>query len=254
MSETASFAGRMRRREPLVGTLLSLPSPELAEICAGAGFDWLFVDMEHGLFDFTAVQRVIQAAGERCPCLVRIPELTCSAIQKALDTGAAGLIVPHVNSAAEASRAAVWAKYPPAGGRSIGFTRANRYGARFEGHLIRANDETLLVVQVEHIEGVRAIDGILEAAGVDAVFIGPYDLSASLNRPGELAHPEVAAAIDCVRRACDARETPRGIFVRNAAAGRTALEDGFSLLACGLDVALFSHAAATLRNDLRKGT
>ena len=183
---SAGFRRRLLGGDRLIGTLLSLPSPELAEIAADAGFDWLFLDMEHGALDAGDVLRMVQAVREPCACLVRIPENREMWVKKALDTGAAGLIIPHINSADEAARTVHWAKYPPEGGRSVGFSRANRYGARFQENVETANAETVVVAQVEHIDGVRAIDGILGVPGVDAVFIGPYDLSASLGKPGRI--------------------------------------------------------------------
>ncbi|MCK7527545.1 MAG: aldolase/citrate lyase family protein [Ignavibacteriales bacterium] len=152
---SADFRRRLLGGDRLIGTLLSLPSPELAEIAADAGFDWLFLDMEHGALEAGDVLRMVQAVREPCACLVRIPENREMWVKKALDTGAAGLIVPHINSADEAARTVHWAKYPPEGGRSVGFSRANRYGARFQENVETANAETVVVAQVEHIDGVR---------------------------------------------------------------------------------------------------
>jgi 2-dehydro-3-deoxyglucarate aldolase len=167
-------------------------------------------------------------------------------IKKALDTGAAGLIVPHVNSADEAAQAVRWAKYPPQGGRSVGFSRANLYGARLQEHLETANEEIVVVAQVEHIDGVRAIDPIVAVPGLDAVFIGPYDLSASLGRPGRVEDGQVRGAISRVRSACAAAKIPVGIFAAGAPAAATALADGFTLVCAGLDVRLYAEAAAAL--------
>ncbi len=244
------FAERLRRREPLAGTLLSLPCPELAEICADARFDWLFLDGEHGLFDAASAQRMIQAAAGRCACVVRVRELTEAAVRNALDAGADGIIVPHVSSAADAARAVHWAKYPPRGGRSVGFTRANGYGTRFAGHPEAANAGTAVVAQVEHVDGVAAIEEILGVEGVDAVFIGPYDLSASMGKPGQLEDAEVKAAIAKVASACDARGTARGIFARDAGAAAAARKAGFTLICAGIDVAVFAGAVARLRESL----
>jgi 2-dehydro-3-deoxyglucarate aldolase len=248
---SASFRGRLRRGERLVGTLLSLPSPELAEIASAAGFDWLFLDMEHGALGPRDVLRLVQAAREPCACLVRVPENTEMWIKKALDTGAAGIIVPHVNGAAEAAQAVRWAKYPPLGGRSVGFSRANLYGARLQEHVGTANAETVVVAQVEHIEGVRAIDPILAAAGLDAVFVGPYDLSASLGKPGSLQDEDVRGAITSVRSAGAAAKVPVGIFAAGATAAAKAFEDGFTLVCAGLDVGLYAEAAAALLGGLK---
>lgn len=247
----ANFARRLRGREPLAGTLLSLPSPELAEICAEAGFDWLFLDMEHGLIDAEDLQRMIQAVAGRSACVVRVSEPAEAAVRRALDSGADGLIVPHVCSADDAERAVRWAKYPPRGVRSMGFTRANRWGAGFEGHVEAADRDVVVVAQVEHVDGVRSIRGILEVPGVDGVFVGPYDLSASLGRPGSTGDPDVRAAIAEVAAACDARGTPRGIFARDGETARAARRDGFAFVCAGLDTAVFGAAARSLLAGLR---
>jgi 4-hydroxy-2-oxoheptanedioate aldolase len=248
---SASFRERLLRGDRLVGTLLSLPSPELAEIASEAGFDWLFLDMEHGALGPGDVLRMVQAAREPCACVVRIPESREMWVKKALDTGAAGIIVPHVNSAEEAARAVHWAKYPPEGGRSVGFSRANRYGARFQENVELANAETVVVAQVEHVDGVRAIEAILDVGGVDAVFIGPYDLSASLGKPGRIQDPDVRDAIATVAGATAHRKVPVGIFALDIPGSVKALEEGYTLLCSGIDIGLFSQAAAAILRGVR---
>lgn len=231
--------------------LLSLPSPEMAEIFAAAGFDWLFVDMEHGLLDFASVQRLIQAAGEACPCIVRVPNNEAVLIAKALDTGAAGVIVPHVNSVEEARAAVQAARYPPAGERSIGAARAQGYGGRLADAIAHDNARTLLVAQVEHVDAVRAIDRITAVPGVDAIFIGPFDLSASMGKPGEIAAPDVQEAIGIVTAACAARALPCGIFVVDGSAARCAAEAGHSLVCAGTDTLLVASAGRRLLGEAR---
>jgi 2-keto-3-deoxy-L-rhamnonate aldolase RhmA len=239
----ARFRQRLGDREPLLGTLVSLPSPEIAELLAGAGFDWLFLDMEHGLLDFAAVQRLIQAAGDQCACIVRVPSNEPVWISRALDTGAAGLIFPHINSAAEARAAVSAGKYPPEGVRSIGVARAQGFGSDLQHSVAHANLETTLVPQVEHIDAARAIEAILSVPRIDAVFIGPFDLSASLGRPGDIAHPEVQRAIAAVRDACALKVIPCGIFVVDAVAARQAFAAGYSLVCVATDTILLGSAA-----------
>jgi 2-keto-3-deoxy-L-rhamnonate aldolase RhmA len=248
---SAAFRDRLLRGERLIGTLLSLPSPELAEIAADAGFDWLFLDMEHGALGPTEVLRLVQAVPGPCACLVRIPENREMWVKKALDTGAAGIIVPHVNDAAEAARAVHWAKYPPEGGRSVGFSRANRYGARFQENVETANAATVVVAQVEHIDAVRGIDAILGVGGVDAVFIGPYDLSASLGKPGRIQDPDVREAIGTVAAACAARRVPVGIFAAGLDASAKALDEGYTLVCSGIDIGLYARAAGEVARGLK---
>jgi 2-dehydro-3-deoxyglucarate aldolase/4-hydroxy-2-oxoheptanedioate aldolase len=241
------FRERLARREQLLGTLLTLPSPEIAELLAGAGFDWLFLDMEHGLLDFAAVQRMLQAVASSCPCLVRVPNNEPILIGKALDLGADGIIVPHVTTAAEA-RAAVWAaKYPPSGARSIGVGRAQRYGRRLRESIAGDNDTTLVVAQVEHVDAVPQIDEIVDVPGVSAVFIGPFDLSASFGKPGEIDAPEVRKAMRAFVSACAARSLPCGLFVGDGEAARRAFDEGHSLVCAATDTLLLGAAAGRLR-------
>jgi len=238
------FPERLAAREPLLGTILTLPSPEAAEIFAAAGFDWLFVDMEHGLLDFPDVQRVVQAVAGRCACLVRVPSNEAIWINKALDTGAAGLIVPHVDGAAHARRAVRAAKYPPRGERSIGVARAQAFGRRLTDSIAHANEETVLVAQAEHIDAARSIEDIVSVPGVGAIFIGPFDMSASLGHPGRLEEPAVREAINLVRDGCARRETPCGILVADATAARAAFSAGYSLVCVATDTLLLGRAAS----------
>jgi 2-keto-3-deoxy-L-rhamnonate aldolase RhmA len=240
----ASFKARLSERKPLLGVLISLPSPEIAEIYAKAGFDWLFLDWEHGLHDVLGLQRIVMAVGEKCPCIIRVPDNDPVWIAKALDTGAAGLIIPHVNSAADAARAAAAAKYPPLGVRSIGVARAQGFGLEVRESLDRDNQETVLIAQAEHIEAVRNIEAILEVPGVDAAFIGPFDLSGSLNKPGQIGDPEVRQAIDRIRTACADKRIPVGIFTADLEAAAAYRKAGFSLLCVGTDAL---HAGQTAR-------
>jgi 2-dehydro-3-deoxyglucarate aldolase len=252
MPETAAarFKDRLKKRERLIGILLSLPSPEIAEIAAEAGFDWLFLDMEHGLLDYGDAQRMIQAAAGRSACIVRVPTNEPIWITKALDLGADGLIFPHISRAEEARAAVRAARYPPAGTRSVGIARAQGYGASVAECLAQANTEIVLIAQAEHIDAARNIDEILSVDGVDAVFIGPFDLSASLGIPGQTADPNVQEAIARIRDACAARNIPAGIFARNAEGVRRAAEQGFSLLGASTDTLLLGGAARRLLADI----
>ncbi|MGE5740728.1 MAG: HpcH/HpaI aldolase family protein [Candidatus Aminicenantes bacterium RBG_16_66_30] len=248
---SASFRDRLLRGDKLVGTILSLPSPELAEIASASGFDWLFLDMEHGALGPGDILRMVQAVRGPCACLVRIPENREMWVKKALDTGASGIIVPHINDAAEAASAVRWSKYPPEGGRSVGFSRANLYGTRFQQHVESANRETVVVAQVEHIDGVRAINAILAVPGVDAVFVGPYDLSASMGKPGRIQDPDVREAIRAVASACSAGKVPVGIFAAGLPASAKALEEGYTLICSGIDVGLYADSAAAILRELK---
>jgi 2-dehydro-3-deoxyglucarate aldolase len=244
---TSKFGGRA----PLYGTLLSLPSPEIAEILVQSGFDWLFLDMEHGGLDIGGVQRVLQAVAGRTPCLVRVPVNEPNVIARALDAGADGLIFPHVNTGAEAGACVSAALYPPAGTRSVGLARAQGYGARISESLSGANAATIRVAQVEHILAARRIGEILAVPGLDAVFIGPYDMSASFGKPGRTSDPDVREAIRTIREAAEAANLPAGIFAPGAEAARAAAREGFRLIAVATDALLLGNAALRLVGELK---
>jgi 2-keto-3-deoxy-L-rhamnonate aldolase RhmA len=172
-------------------------------------------------------------------------------VKKALDSGAAGIIVPHIDSPEQAAQAVRWGQYPPAGARSVGFTRATMYGRRFEDYLARANAETALIAQVEHIDGVRTIEAIAAVAGIAGVLIGPFDLSASLNKTGRLDDPEVRAAIDRVGSVCAVKGMPVGIYAKDVPAAREAFEAGYSFVCVGVDAALYASAGADIVKALK---
>ena len=247
----ADFRSRLLQHEPLLGALLTLPSPEVAEILADAGFDWLFIDMEHGLLDLTIVQRIGQAVAGRCACVVRVPTHDAVWIKKVLDIGVAGLIVPQVNTPAQAAEIVRHAKYPPVGVRSVGLARAQGYGAAFDSYVRTANEATAIIVQVEHIESVRNVERIISVAGVDCAFVGPFDLAASMNKMGQINDPEVQATIARVRQACAAKNTPAGIFAPTVERGQAAFADGFTLVAVGMDVTILGGAARKMVEALK---
>src|SRR5919106_1719729 len=163
---TVSFRQRLLRGDPLIGPLLQMPLPEVAEIYAEAGYDWLFVDLEHSPMDARAALELVMTVDHQVPCVVRVPANDEAAIKKALDIGATGIIVPLVNDAAQARLAVGRCKYPPAGIRSVGVTRAQRFGFTLEAYMDAANDDIAVIVQIEHAEAVRNIDAILDVPGI----------------------------------------------------------------------------------------
>lgn len=240
----ADLRAKLHDGSPMLGTVVTVDSPQVAEALVVAGVQWLFLDSEHSAaLDPGAVQRIVQAVGSRCPTVVRVPTNDATWIHKALDAGADGVIVPHVRSAADARRAVSAAKYPPLGARSVGIARAHGYGLRFAEYLGSANDRTALVVQIEDIDAVEALPEILGVSGVDAVFVGPYDLSGSMGLLGQIDHPSVRAAVDEVRRVCVETGMPLGIFTATAEAARAEVKSGSRLIAVGTDLGLMTSAA-----------
>ncbi len=241
---TSLLRQRLKANELLIGTMVTLNSREVAEIVADVGFDWLCFDGEHGAIDVTnSLQGLLQAARGRSACIVRVPALDEAAIKHVLDSGATGVMVPQVHTAEQAAQAARWSRYPPEGSRGMGIARAHGYGFRVAEYLESANDQTVVIVQAESAQAVREIDAIAQVPGVDAVLIGPYDLSASLGHPGDLSHPDVQGAIARIGEVCQAHRMPVGVFGMSAAAVRPFMSRGFRLMLIGVDASLLGQAA-----------
>ncbi|MDZ4683936.1 MAG: aldolase/citrate lyase family protein [Planctomycetaceae bacterium] len=248
---TKSFRARLAGGETLLGTMLTLPNAAVAEILADAGFDWLFVDGEHGPLQTHDILAILQAVGHRTPCLVRVPAAGEVPIKTVLDLGADGIIVPQVNSAEEAARVVQWARYAPQGSRGVGLARAHGYGRRFKEYVETANERTVVVVQVEHIRAVENIEAIVQVPGVDAVLLGPYDLSASLGKLGQIDDPAVVAAIDRVMTTCRAAKIPLGYFGVTAAAVQPFIDRGCTLITAGVDTLFLGQSAGQMLKQLR---
>ena len=245
-----NFRNRLLAKQTLIGTLISIPSSEIVELLSLTGFDWLFIDAEHGAFGPSDIVPLLQAAHD-CPCLVRIPGPDEAWIKKVLDAGAAGIIVPQINSAEQARAVINFAKYPPQGRRGVGLGRAHQYGREFSSYLQNANDQTIIVLQAENQQALDNINDITTVQGVDAILIGPYDLSASLGHTGEVAHPNVQAAIKTISEACAAQDVRLGIFGVCAADVEPYKEMGFSLLTVGVDSLFIESSASTALMALR---
>jgi 2-keto-3-deoxy-L-rhamnonate aldolase RhmA len=248
---TFAFRTRLLQGDLLIGTMVTLTSPEVVEIMAEVGFDWLFLDAEHSVFEAREIQALLQAAGAATPCVVRLPVAAEVPIKKALDVGAAGIIAPLINSAAQAEQVVRMAKYAPAGTRGVGIGRAHRYGLKLREYVASANQHTAVIVQAEHIDAVRNIESIVQVEGVDAVLIGPYDLSASLGRLGQVDHPDVTQAIDRVTEVCLQAGVRLGIFGVSANAVKPYVDRGYTLIVAGVDTMLMGQAAGQLLAQLR---
>jgi 2-dehydro-3-deoxyglucarate aldolase len=245
------FRTRLKRGDPLFGTMVTLACPSAAEVLAQVGFDWLFIDGEHGPLETGDVLGILQAIAGRAASLVRVPEGSEVAIKKVLDLGADGIIVPQVNTAQQAADIVRFARYAPQGARGVGLARAHGYGLSFQEYVERANERISVVVQAEHAQAVENIEEIVQVPGVDAVLLGPYDLSASLGQTGNLEHPSVVAAIDRITAVCRSAGLPLGYFGVTAAAVKPFLERGYSLIVAGVDTLLLGVAAKRMLAELK---
>ncbi len=246
------FNQRLNRGERLFGTMITVGSAAVAEILAGVGFDWLFVDGEHAPIETAELKSILQAVQDRSAVLVRVPAIDQTPIKKALDLGAHGIIVPQVNTAEQAQQVVQYSRYQPLGSRGVGLGRAQGYGANFENYLENANASICVVVQAEHIEAVENIESIVKTDGINAVLIGPYDLSASLGLMGQVDHPQVLEAIARVTKVCQDVGMPLGFFGTDAESVKHQMDQGFGLIVAGIDSLLLSGAASQLLMQLRE--
>jgi 2-keto-3-deoxy-L-rhamnonate aldolase RhmA len=236
---------------PLLGTLVSTRAPEAAEALALAGYDLLFLDLEHSTIDIAAAQTILQAVGSKAFCVLRLGSHNPEHITKALDTGCDGIVIPFINTAGEARAAVAAARYPPLGARSIGIGRAHAYGLNFAAYIESANATVALILQIEHKDAVANIHDILAVPGFDAIFVGPYDLSGSMGLLGQLDHPEVIAAIERVRNACAASDKPFGIFCGSLDRAKAEAARNTNLIVCATDLMLMTSTATKHLTGLR---
>jgi len=247
---------KMRQGKPSLGTWMSMAHPSIAEILAMAGYDWVVIETEHTAIDVSEVLRVIVAIEQRGSVpLVRLAWNDPIQAKAVLDSGAAGVLVPMVNSKADAELAVSMTKYPPLGFRGVGLARAQGYGENFDEYVKHANEDTLLFVQIEHKDAVANIDDILSVPGIDGTFIGPYDLSMSLGIPGQLNHSDLLAAKQKVLEATQSHDLIAGIhFVQPCTAAddcRQAITEGYRFIALGTDILFLGDSARSLQKETR---
>ena len=234
-----------RENRQTIGGWLSMANTHSAEIMGGLGFDWLCIDLQHGLLDYRDLTHMLPAisTGDTTP-LVRVPWNEPYEIMKVLDAGAYGVIVPMVNNREETERAVAACRYPPDGNRSYGPIRAAVYGGR--GYAAEANGQIACIVMIETAEGIEKLDEIVSTPGLDGVYIGPSDLALALGMQptGDNEHPRHAETVLRIRDACRANGVAAGIHTSSAGFTRRYLDLGFNLVTLGSDARFMARAAA----------
>jgi 4-hydroxy-2-oxoheptanedioate aldolase len=242
-----AFKRALRERRPQIGLWSSLCNNLSAEVIAGAGFDWILLDSEHAPNELLLLISQLQAlAGGTAAPVVRPAWNDTVLLKRLLDAGVQNFLIPYVQNAAEARAAVAATRYPPAGVRGVAVShRANRFG-RIKDYLQRANEEICLLLQIETRAAMQEIEAIAAIEGVDGLFIGPSDLSASLGRLGQREHPEVQAAItEAVRRIRKTGKAP-GILTSVEAEAHHWLAEGCTVVAVGSDLGLLAKASEAL--------
>src|SRR5579884_3556967 len=244
----------LKSGQPSIGTWLSLGSIVATRFLARAGFAWLTVDIEHTHVDWeTAAHMFAAIADAGCVALARVPSNRHDHIKRVLDNGAHGIVVPMVNSRKEAEDAVSAALYPPVGTRSVGGSvHALNFGATANDYYTRANDELLIVLQCEHIKAVEDAESIFSVPGIDAIFVGPNDLAASM-RSKEGRPPSGEATRDAMRHilaTCKKHKVPAGLHCGSAEEALHRIEEGWQFLAIGSELRFLLGAAAEVVKKL----
>lgn len=238
MSSTVSLKDYNDGR-PLAGSFVTVADPVIAEVMGEAGFDFLIVDVEHTGMPLLSVQTLLQAIGNtRAAPLVRVGELSEMQIKQALDAGADGVIVPHIKSAEDAARLVQYSKYPPMGTRGLTAARAARYGNNFDEYSKTANSRTSVVALIEDIEAVAEAEAIASTEGIDFVFIGPWDLSATMGHMGNPGAPEVEEAVQSIIDAVKSSGKRSLIYAESGAGAKYWITRGIDGIVLGEDYQL----------------
>lgn len=242
--------------QPQIGIWLALATPYTAEICAGAGFDWMVIDAEHGPNDLPLVLAQLQAvSGLPTEPVVRIPVADPVLVKQYLDIGARSLLVPMIETAEAASAMVKATRYPPHGIRGVGSAigRGSRWN-RTPDYLHRAHEEICVLLQIETQAGLANLEAIAAIDGVDGVFIGPSDLAADLGHLGNPGHPDVQAAIEGAFARIAASGKPSGVLIADEQLARRYLQLGASFVAVATDVTILARGAETTAAKFKVGT
>ena len=243
---------KLKNNELTIGSWITIGHPAVAEILATANFDFLVVDTEHTTIDLSMVQNLITAIQSKgIAAFVRVSKNEEVIIKRVLDAGADGIIVPMICSEADAKQAVQYSKYPPIGARGVGLARAQKYGTAFETYKDWVEKELVVVAQIEHINGINDLENIVSVEGIDAAFIGPYDLSGSLGIPGKFNEPVVIKALELFKEVCTKKGMAMGFHVIDPEAEKmqTKIDEGYTFLAFSTD---FLFMGANARRNIEK--
>jgi len=247
---------KLRAGQNVLGCWTTLGSPQIAELLAMTGFDFLVFDQEHGLGDSSSLVSQLQAiAPTQTSSVVRIPSNDPVYLKRVLDAGVEGVMIPQVESAAEAKAAVDACRYPPRGrrGSSIGSCRASNYGMAAADYRKTADDEILIIAQIESVSAIEQIAEIGAVDGIDVLFIGPHDLSGTLGHLGDLKQPDVAAAIARAEQAIAKTGKPMGTVPHPGVSWRDMFKRGYRMINAGSDVSRLRDAALADVKAFREG-
>lgn len=242
----------LKNNELTLGTWVTLGHNSIIEVMASGGFDWITIDMEHSVIELEKTQELISTIhANGMEALVRVGENNPNLIKRIMDAGSDGVIVSMVNSREDAKKAVNAVKYPPIGKRGVGLARAQNYGIGFEEYKKWLNESSVVIVQIEHIDAVTNIEEIISTPGVDGMIIGPYDLSGSLNVPGDFENELVKEALNKVESVCKEKNFPLGFHIvgTDYRLVTEKITQGYRFMAYSLD---FMFLGDMLREGMKK--
>jgi len=244
LSKILAVRDKIQAGQPTIGSWMQIPSTSVAEIMGDAGYDWVTVDLEHGSMSTSQLPDLFRALeiGGTLP-LVRLAHGHLKDAKNALDAGAGGIIIPMIESPEQLKSIISHSCWPPDGIRGVGFSRANLYGKYFDSYREEARNP-LIIAQIEHIKAVNNIDAILQVPGLDAIIIGPYDLSASMNLTAEFSHPDFTAALNTILSACKRLKKAAGVHIVNPdpAELNKRITEGYQFIAYSIDSVFINRA------------
>lgn len=252
--KTNLLKAKLKNQEITFGSWITIGDQIVAEIMANTGFDWLTIDMEHSAITLDIAQYLIQIIElSKCVPLVRVGENNPLIIKRVMDAGAHGVIVPMVNSREDAEKAVNAVKYPPKGFRGVGLARAQGYGFNFEEYKKWLNEDSIVIVQIEHIDAVKKIDEILTVDGVDGFIVGPYDISGSLGKPGEFGTEEFKSIMEKIVKAGIKHKKTAGFHVipPDEKEVKKYIEIGYTFIGISLDTLILGTKCKEVLSKLK---
>lgn len=245
---------RLNNKEIVIGTWNIIPSPPLVEAIGYGGLDFIVIDAEHGPINMETAENLLRSAevAGMTP-IIRVPTNESHLILRALDIGAHGVQVPHVSTKEEAEQVVKYSKYYPKGERGFSpFTRAGKYGLEAESHVVRSNENTMIVINVEGTEGIRNLGEIASVPEIDVVFIGPYDLSQSLGRPGQVTDPDIINLITHSVKILKDKGLACGSFAKDLKYLEILMNCGVQYITCMVDTAIISNTYKNIYDSFMK--
>ncbi len=234
-----SLKAKIARDEFVLGSWVTLGHPAIAEIMARSGFDWITIDLEHSVITIREAEDLIRVLTlANVPALVRLTSNDTNQVKRVMDAGASGIIVPMVTCREDAVKAVDAVKYPPVGKRGVGLARAQQYGAGFDKYRTWLDQDSVIIVQIEHIDAITNLEDIFSVENIDGYIIGPYDLSASMGIPGQFSHPDFNDAMEHIKSTSKRMGIPGGIHIIEPDPSQleVRVKEGFKFIAYSLDI------------------